>query len=47
MGVATQKIFEVSKRSGRKSYTSVYLATIRVGVRAGSGYIVKYRLLDL
>jgi len=35
------------QRSGRKSNTSVYLVTIRVRVRAGSGYIVKYRLPDL
>jgi len=32
----------------QESYTSVYLATIRVRLRAGSGYIIiKYRLPDL
>ena len=45
---ANNALFERSvQRSGRKSHTLVYLATIRVRVRAGSGYIVKYRLPDL
>ena len=44
-GIKHTKCLEV--RQEVLYFYNYYLATIRVRVRAGSGYIVKYRLPDL
>ena len=49
ISASTNVVLMISKclEVRQEVHTSVYLATIRVRVRAGSGYIVKYRLPDL